>query len=790
MSTTGQEDVDVVEREPTAEEIQQALTVAREQGLPEQFHVQWDETGRKFWMLKSKRFHSVPSAMAHACQIGLLPPAKMPESYQDKELSPKELEAALREARQQGLPESFTCRWDNKKRRRVWYTPDGRRVKGGIPAALKTAAELGLISNARAPTDSNKIPLTTHEKIQVGLQEARAHGLEGWNVIWDSKYNQKVFCSPDGARNLYGLDKALAYAVKQKWLPADKLPPQFAKDRELTNEEKAKAWKAAKKKNLPETWTVVWDSKQHRRVWVAPDNRRCDCISKAVVYSVKKGWLDPTIVKPQKTSLTPAEEEAALMEAKERGLPDCFSVRWNPKKNQKQWIAPQGKVCNSIPAALAYATKHELILENDNDDGPVAAMAPTKRKRKQTRIISPRPLKQAALTQLIDAALAKDVQESVPQTAHTNAATAVEEEDVVDDGDDNVVNDIDEGDIGWTKFQDDQDDDDDNDDNGVNDDIKPADSELAKETASISGAEETTGKTSMSKHEVDIAMEQAELRGLPGGWTVSWDLKRKRRMWTSPCGKYKCRGIPSALHKSMELGLISYPSTPVQDASQSVSTDARAASAMRDAKHRGLPDSWTVEFLDDGRRSLRWRSPDGRVAKTLVEALKMSVAMGILPPDKMPVEYRERTLTAEEEERSLKEAASRGLPSGWSVTWNSSRRQKIWISPDGKKKCDSINKALKVSVRLGLISQDALPARLKARDFTQEQIDAALADARAKGLTCDGEFRWRLELNTKKGCRRWISPDNKRRCDCISKAVAYSKKMGWVPADSSKSYYS
>jgi len=81
--------------------------------------------------------------------------------------------------------------------------------------------------------------LTVEQKIQLGLQDARAQGLDGWNVLWDVKYNQKVFVSPDGARKLYGLDKAVAYAVKKGWLPADKLPPQFNKDRELTEEEVA-----------------------------------------------------------------------------------------------------------------------------------------------------------------------------------------------------------------------------------------------------------------------------------------------------------------------------------------------------------------------------------------------------------------------------------------------------------------------------------------------------------------------------------------------------------------------
>lgn len=255
------------------------------------------------------------------------------------------------------------------------------------------------------------------------------------------------------------------------------------------------------------------------------------------------------------------------------------------------------------------------------------------------------------------------------------------------------------------------------------------------------------------------------------------------RRWCHSLDLCMCVFQPSALQKSVDLGLISDISSDavvVQD-SHSMSTDARAAAAIRNAKHRGLPDSWTVEFLEDGRKSLRWRSPDGRVAKTLVEALKMSVEMGILSRDKMPAEYRERTLTVEEVERSLKDAASRGLPPGWSVVWNSSRRQKIWISPDGKTKCDSINKALKASVRLGLISQEALPATLQARELTQEEIDAALEDAKAKGLTCDG---WKIEWNAKKGCRRWISPDNNRRCECISKAVAYSKKMGWIPNES------
>ena len=115
---------------------------------------------------------------------------------------------------------------------------------------------MGLISKASLPPKINH--LTTEHKIQLGLQQARDHGLIDWGVVWDDKYHQKVFVSPDGARKLYGLDKALAYAVKQGWLPSDKLPQKFSKDRALTEEETQKALKTAKKQHLPETWTVVW----------------------------------------------------------------------------------------------------------------------------------------------------------------------------------------------------------------------------------------------------------------------------------------------------------------------------------------------------------------------------------------------------------------------------------------------------------------------------------------------------------------------------------------------------
>lgn len=248
----------IAEREPTASEIQEALEEGYAKGLPESWQVSWDKRGRKTWTLDGKHVYSIPNALAYSVQIGLLSPEKLPPSHQDKELTQDQVEEALRQARSQGLPESFTVQWDNRKRRRVWFTPDGRPINGGIPAALKTAAEMGLISPDSIPGKNRY--LTIAQKTQLALQEGLAKGLpEGWTVHYDEINQQRTWKSPDGERRVIGIDKALAYSVKKGWLSADKLPNKFSRDRALTPAEEAKAWKEAKQKGLPETWTVIWD---------------------------------------------------------------------------------------------------------------------------------------------------------------------------------------------------------------------------------------------------------------------------------------------------------------------------------------------------------------------------------------------------------------------------------------------------------------------------------------------------------------------------------------------------
>lgn len=63
-------------------------------------------------------------------------------------------------------------------------------------------------------------------------------------------------------------------------------------------------------------------------------------------------------------------------------------------------------------------------------------------------------------------------------------------------------------------------------------------------------------------------------------------------------------------------------------------------------------------------------------------------------------------LTPEEKVAALKEAKARGLPDGWTVTLDKRKRRK-WISPSGRA-CDSIPKALTISVEMGLLPPDTV----------------------------------------------------------------------------------
>ncbi|GKY95140.1 hypothetical protein MPSEU_000477800 [Mayamaea pseudoterrestris] len=55
------------------------------------------------------------------------------------------------------------------------------------------------------------------------------------------------------------------------------------------------------------------------------------------------------------------------------------------------------------------------------------------------------------------------------------------------------------------------------------------------------------------------------------------------------------------------------------------------ASALREARARGLPDGWSVSI--DKRNRRKWTAPNGRSCDSIPKALAMSVELGLLPPD-------------------------------------------------------------------------------------------------------------------------------------------------------------
>eukprot|EP00535_Pseudo-nitzschia_heimii_P002963 CAMPEP_0197193686 /NCGR_PEP_ID=MMETSP1423-20130617/27770_1 /TAXON_ID=476441 /ORGANISM="Pseudo-nitzschia heimii, Strain UNC1101" /LENGTH=328 /DNA_ID=CAMNT_0042646941 /DNA_START=74 /DNA_END=1057 /DNA_ORIENTATION=- len=66
----------------------------------------------------------------------------------------------------------------------------------------------------------------------------------------------------------------------------------------MTPEEKAAALAEAKTRGLPDGWRVELD-KRKRRKWIAPNNRSCDSIPKALAISVELGMLPADTVLPK-----------------------------------------------------------------------------------------------------------------------------------------------------------------------------------------------------------------------------------------------------------------------------------------------------------------------------------------------------------------------------------------------------------------------------------------------------------------------------------------------------------
>lgn len=225
-------------------------------------------------------------------------------------------------------------------------------------------------------------------------------------------------------------------------------------------------------------------------------------------------------------------------------------------------------------------------------------------------------------------------------------------------------------------------------------------------------------------------------------------------------------------------------------------SDKEIEKAMKDAKEKGLPEGWTVEF-DTVKNCRMWVSPDGsKRVNGIPKALAASVKLGLLPASHMPANYNykerkrdDRNLSETEIKAAMRDAKAQGLPEGWTVEWDPQKRCRVWTSPNGKRKCNGIPKALAVSVQMGLLPPDKMPAsyrkRNQEREWSAKEVEESMAEAKARGLPPG----WTVVWDPAKRCRMWISPDGRRRCNGLPKAIAWSVKNDLLPASKMPSSY-
>jgi hypothetical protein len=83
--------------------------------------------------------------------------------------------------------------------------------------------------------------------------------------------------------------------------------------------------------------------------------------------------------------------------------------------------------------------------------------------------------------------------------------------------------------------------------------------------------------------EIENSLKEAKARGLPDGWTVTYDNKQQRKLWISPYNGKACKSIPEALAQS-----------GIQPFSKTELTEKERAKAIAKGKSKGLPEEWYV----------------------------------------------------------------------------------------------------------------------------------------------------------------------------------------------------
>eukprot|EP00980_Cylindrotheca_fusiformis_P001229 scaffold331_cov117-Cylindrotheca_fusiformis.AAC.7 len=352
-------------RTMTPREVDLCMREARARGLPEGWTVAWNsQRGSRVWIAPGgrKTCKSLPDALEYSVKIGMLTqPKGLAAPSIHRGLSPEETKQELREAHLKGLPQGWKVEFDHQRGCKVWISPCGSRRCYNIRKAIAWSLKKKLVSESQLPPADQVL---TDEEKEDAYEEARKKGLpDSWKVQWSHATGTRMWVGPENRKRCKSIGEALAWSRKVGLLNPMKQP----ENRESSEQSEVSD---SQQQDLPAGWTIEWDSEMKKRVYVSRDKtKKATSVSDALAWTLKNGLytsnslgLSSVEKKVNKKALSPEEVKKAMEQAKARGLPDGWTVEWDPKSMQRKWIAPHGKKkCQSLPEALGWVAKNSLI---------------------------------------------------------------------------------------------------------------------------------------------------------------------------------------------------------------------------------------------------------------------------------------------------------------------------------------------------------------------------------------------------------------------------------------------
>jgi len=350
----------MADRKLTLEQKRSALMQGKASGLCDGWHVEWDNRRKsKVWIAPGgvKTCWSLPQAVAWQIKVGIVEPSSVPSELAQKlhrRLTKEETDLAQAEAKRKGLPEGWRLEYDNRRGCKAWISPCGSRRCYTVGKAVAWSVEKGLVRLDQLPSAQSAM---SDEEVAAARREAKERGLsDEWKVEWNYRKGIRVWISPESGRRCFSIAEAL-----RKQNNGDTIKETKTRKQSVKSEKGSPV-------DLPPGWTLQWDDLAKRHVFLSPNKeKRCLSIKEVLTWSLKNGLFHGETCqssvqkKGRKSELTEEEKRKAMELAKSQGLGDGWTVEWDAKSMQRVWYAPnRRKKCQSLPEALAWATKNTL----------------------------------------------------------------------------------------------------------------------------------------------------------------------------------------------------------------------------------------------------------------------------------------------------------------------------------------------------------------------------------------------------------------------------------------------